>query len=91
MMEFSDHAFLLHISQHVNRKYTVCVFIGVNRVVSAVSGLVSLLGQIHYACDVILAVVRSTGALDVIRVALRNDTAGSNQSDLGMSQILLPD
>ena len=73
----ADLSFLDELVDHINRKYAVSVFVCIYRVISAVSCLVGLSCQIGYAFDIILAILGSTGGLDVVRVALRNDTAGS--------------
>ena len=51
------------------------------------SSLIGSFCQVHDTVDVILAVLGSTGGLDVVRVALWYDTAGGNQSDFCMSHI----
>ena len=76
-VEASTLAFLDKLFNDINRTNTVSILVSLYWIVSTVSCLVCLLCQIHNTLDVVLSVLGSTGGLNVIWVALRNDTAGS--------------
>ena len=72
----SDLAFLDELLNDIYRKNAVSILVSVYWIVSAVSCLLCLFCQIHNTLDVVLSVLGSTGGLNMIWVALRNDTAG---------------
>ena len=81
LVELANLALALQITHHIHREDTVGIGVGIDRVVAAVSGLVGFFRQLVHAGEAVLAVVGGGRGLDVVGVALGNDTAGGAQGD----------
>ena len=88
VVQLADLAFALKLAHYVYGQYAVGVLIGVYGIVTAVSGLVISRGELIEAVQAVLAIVGSGGGLNVVGVALGNNTAGGAQGDGSLAQIL---